>query len=168
MNAELKFTPSARDAIFASWHALRLRPMFLTVAFAFFVVLPWCGAILELRARVAIHAVEMLAVLPVLAILGFGMGIPLLVYAASRRSPAAGSVVCRITDDGVTNAGPGWERPIRWSVVTDCSEWQGGLLLRSGAQAVLYLPARCVTPELVGWIRGRVRDERDGAGSPGA
>jgi hypothetical protein len=49
-----------------------------------------------------------MAVLPLFAVAAFGIGIPLLQYALSRRSPAAGEVVHLVTDEGVTSSGTGW------------------------------------------------------------
>jgi hypothetical protein len=46
-------------------------------------------------------------------------------------------------------------------VITDADDWRGALLLRSGVQAVLYLPARCTTPGLAASIRECIEEQKN-------
>jgi hypothetical protein len=165
MDVEVRVTPRVQDAALCSWHALRLRPFLVATSVVFFVALPWFVLLAEFwLGKATPSAILELGLLPVLAILAFGIGIPSLVYGLSERSPAAGDVVHRITDDGITTTGNGWDRTLRWSVVTGCDVWRGAILLRSGRQDVLYIPAQCTTPELVSRIRARVEREGGRAG----
>jgi hypothetical protein len=158
----VRVTPRMQDAIMGAWHSMRLRPIALAVFALCFVALPWAALLAEIALGVATPgAILELGLAPMLAIVVFGFGIPLLAYRWSKRSPAAGDVVHRITDDGIATIGNGWDRTVRWSAVTGCHVWRGAVLLRSGRQPVLYLPARCITSELAVWLLVRV--EREGS-----
>jgi hypothetical protein len=157
VNADIRVKPSFSDAVAGTWMALGSQPRMLAFGLGFFVVLPWGLAVLSLVLGLDRGKVPMLVVLPFAALAMFGVGIPLLSYAAARRSPAFGEAVHRIDDDGINTSGKGWNRTVQWSTITGCNSWRGAILLRSGNQALFYFPARSLTPELATWIHARVR-----------
>jgi hypothetical protein len=154
VNVEVKVTPRPTDAIVTSWHILRVRPVLLTVALVFFVVLPWLVAVAVLRFGLAIHTIIQMALTPFAVIFAFGVG--LLFWdtlcpsddsrpgASSTESPRRASRLQALA--GNAPFGGPWS----WTPTS------GGARLRAGTVAILRLPARCATPELVGWIRAQV------------
>jgi hypothetical protein len=123
MNLEVEVRPRARDAIMSGWLMMRGRPMLLTVFLGFFVGLPWSYVLLVVlfRGPGSTATVVEMTVLPILAVLFFFAGIPLASYGASKRSPAFGDIVHRITDAGITSVGTGWDRTVQWPAITACT-----------------------------------------------
>ena len=111
----IEVTPNAGDAIASSWHALRGRPGLLAVLVGFFVILPWCVGVADVSFTHGLTGRSLqLLVIPLVAIVTFAVGIPLLVYSLARRSPGAGRVVHQVSADGITSTGVGWNRTIEW------------------------------------------------------
>ncbi len=156
---EMCVTPTAGDAIVGGWLSLRAGPKLLTVFLVLFVGLPW--TYVALAAAFGRHQdVATMAVLPIVALGTFFVGIPLLSYASGRQSPSFGVVRHRITDEGITSSGRGWSRTVQWSAISACTLWRGAILLRSGPQPLFFFPARATSPELLARIQGRVASLR--------
>jgi hypothetical protein len=156
LNQELKIAPRPRDAVVTACMSLWSRPALLAMVLGFFVLLPWCLALLEMVLPNGPHDGGKLLLLGAVSPLVFFVGIPLLNYRLAKQGPAFGDAVVRITDDGVTVLGKAHQTEVSWSLITRCQAWRGNLLLLSGPVAALSLPARSLTPELRDWIVSRV------------
>lgn len=163
------FAPSNRDLVWAGYVGMRSRPVFLAVAVAFFVALPWLMALYVIVTRgvgrvMPAWTLAMLLLLPFLTV-GFFALIPVMLYRNARS--LRGAHTYEFTDQAIRLNGPGFDSRVEWSVVTRCWDTAGGLLFFSDKLAIISVPTRALSPpdrlrlkELAGAkgveLRGRV------------
>jgi hypothetical protein len=156
MPISISFTPSKRDLMWAAYAGVRARPIVFFTSVLFFVVLPWFGAliILTLGNPTSAWPAIVLIVVPPIAVASFA-SIPVRLFGDA--PSLQGVHTYEFSESEIHLFGPGFDNRVKWSIVTHCVEFSGGLQIYSKKLAIISIPRRALSETTMSALRALLK-----------